>query len=778
MDHIPLPKNPTWGRIDIPCITEDDYDGGNYETYPARQGYVDRTLHEWADFFLAPPVGYDSFMQRWRYFGFVASVLRIPGVSRPKLEDLTRRSPGKELYLDTSRLVDLVKKSIAGFRRSPSGAEDFKERLSSAQRFFQTIEASHNVEVVRTTGLRHFPEKVSLAVALENMPAADPLHLSVKFSIALMHEFLGKFIVCLPLCYERGGQVSEGDYQYRPPSSVLGACSSDQYPCLEHMREAGWCPVRLQELRGTMPMSGMLYIANMEPPDENDHRSCSDKLCRFTKTDNNTYETLHAQGCIGCDHVEPELDQLDSILIKGSYPVLSLASNISQARIALQDYSTDTPYVAISHVWSDGLGNPHRNSIPRCQYILLSNTVRKVAEKFPETGVSAFWLDTICCPLEDGSRIQNMALHKMKETYQNAEVVVVLDSYMLQQKMGDITDIEILMKLLCSKWTFRPWQVRMTYQEGISAKRVLLQLADGFYDLNEGYKRLGPSKPDLKLVLTLQNCVIPRIKNLLFASTNGTQRHTSFKSAVSALQYRSTSVRSDEPLCLSNLLGLDIEGILRADPPMRMVEFWRMQEKVPMGVVFYRGEKLHFPGFRWAPKSFLRYDADAKISDFPFSNNTTGSGEAEPSEKGLRFSCRGFDLRLTYTVSVRNGIPFRTGNGKWYKVAAVSDVTHWNPPTPPSGAKAELMLISDQHDTEVAKEDMSRRGRAHGILVYKKEGISNNIFNVGFIGSVEFCEPTKDRLDVCLKSYEHSDYRNTICYDAKELGNETEWCLD
>lgn len=44
-----------------------------------------------------------------------------------------------------------------------------------------------------------------------------------------------------------------------------------------------------------------------------------------------------------------------------------------------------------------------------------------------------------------------MALHKIKKTYQNAEVVVALDSYMLQQKIGDITDIEILIKLHCSK---------------------------------------------------------------------------------------------------------------------------------------------------------------------------------------------------------------------------------------------------------------------------------------------------------------------------------------
>lgn len=113
-----------------------------------------------------------------------------------------------------------------------------------------------------------------------------------------------------------------------------------------------------------------------------------------------------------------------------------------------------------------------------------------------------------------------------------------------------------------------------------------------------------------------------------------------------------------------------------------------------------------------------------------------------------------------------------------HKVEPVSDVTHWNPPTTPPGMKAELMLISNQHNTEVTKEDMSRHGWVHGILVYKKEGLLNNVFSVGFNSSVKFCEPTEDKIDVYLKAFEHSHYKDTICYDAKELGNETEWCLD
>ena len=54
------------------------------------------------------------------------------------------------------------------------------------------------------------------------------------------------------------------------------------------------------------------------------------------------------------------------------------------------------------------------------------------------------------------------------------------------------------------------------------AKRVLLQLADGLYDLDEGHRRLELSKPDINQLFTFKHSVTQRTKELLFPHTSET----------------------------------------------------------------------------------------------------------------------------------------------------------------------------------------------------------------------------------------------------------------
>jgi hypothetical protein len=79
--------------------------------------------------------------------------------------------------------------------------------------------------------------------------------------------------------------------------------------------------------------------------------------------------------------------------------------------------SSLTPYVAISHVWADGLGNPASNGLPRCQldklFALLgdlinpstfasirfkkSSTIQRAL--WNRTSRRYFWMDTFCIPV-------------------------------------------------------------------------------------------------------------------------------------------------------------------------------------------------------------------------------------------------------------------------------------------------------------------------------------------------------------------------------------------
>jgi hypothetical protein len=62
-----------------------------------------------------------------------------------------------------------------------------------------------------------------------------------------------------------------------------------------------------------------------------------------------------------------------------------------------------------------------------------------------------FWLDTICCPVEDGSELQATAIHKMKDTYEKASAVLVLDASLMTPSSNNLDDVKKLFRILCCK---------------------------------------------------------------------------------------------------------------------------------------------------------------------------------------------------------------------------------------------------------------------------------------------------------------------------------------
>jgi hypothetical protein len=79
------------------------------------------------------------------------------------------------------------------------------------------------------------------------------------------------------------------------------------------------------------------------------------------------------------------------------------------------------PYVAISHVWSEGMGNPQQNCLPEC-------TVRFIQARGQYgSGNAHFWIDTLCVPTHN-KQAKNLAFQKMGQIYSRAEKVLVFDN--------------------------------------------------------------------------------------------------------------------------------------------------------------------------------------------------------------------------------------------------------------------------------------------------------------------------------------------------------------
>lgn len=78
---------------------------------------------------------------------------------------------------------------------------------------------------------------------------------------------------------------------------------------------------------------------------------------------------------------------------------------------------------------------------------------------------------------------------------------------------------------------------------------------------------------------------------------------------IDALQHRSVSVASDEPLLIGNLLNFDVSRILQSPIELRMQMVWSQMSSVPRGIpqniLFHTGPKLAIKGYRRAPATLL-----------------------------------------------------------------------------------------------------------------------------------------------------------------------------
>lgn len=327
-------------------------------------------------------------------------------------------------------------------------------------------------------------------------------------------------------------------------------------------------------------------------------------------------------------------------------------------------------YVCISHVWADGMGNPRANALPACQ---LRTIDRFVQSLYPiATKKIPFWMDTLCCPSPKGEP-KKKAIAKMREVYQSCDKALVLDNFLRSFSLELMSIFEVCALIRASPWSSRVW----TLQEAVLPKSVLIQFRDGLFDLdvapidnNTLNQTRWTSFPDMRPQFTLLRELQKARGRLNIGGLEPT--HDNFASlepsvgiagAVRSLGNRSTSIASDEALCLGSLIGCNMEAIFQADPDERMIAFLSCFQTrgIPSSFLFWKGGRLSRPGYRWAPNSLLggREGIDA----------TSITTLAFPSPKGLR--CRVYHCKLS--VSPRNLAPHliilnkaKTGPQEWY----------------------------------------------------------------------------------------------------------------
>jgi hypothetical protein len=401
------------------------------------------------------------------------------------------------------------------------------------------------------------------------------------------------------------------------------------------LKDDGWCPSEIAMLKGTFSRHALYFIYNLQRPNAHvGHALCDDGLCHALQIDTDSYKTTHLFDGCRCGKIVADPQELSDILEAGTYPLISVsASSIlslnvldnEEAVIKLVKADANTSYVAISHVWSDGFGNPRENALPLCVMKYLTMLVsaylgssERGASADPAATPSPFWIDTLCCPFERGHP-RSLALSRMRQTYHAAEAVLVIDNWLRKESSMIFSPVEKALRLYCSPWFRRLW----TFEEGLLAKRLLLWVdgrggeEEGFIDIDANFKEVYLTDDNGEALILRDEISIIWNQMRGIGHLPTSKSLYKFPPLLPALRFRSTSKPSDEAICLGAILNLDLYSIVQTEPERRMEKFWGLLSAIPAQLLLWEGPRLAKEGFRWAPDSILN-SKDNKYRDLGF----------------------------------------------------------------------------------------------------------------------------------------------------------------
>lgn len=541
MDHLPIPQNAcTRDRAIVPYVCLKDYDGGPFLTYPIREGVPhalpldgnipgDSPYRQHERKYPTPKQEQEDFLQRWLFFGLIHEILD----DRYRPEEFIGSfeiEGGKITIVQTLKLVKTLDSWIKDIRAN-------------------CVDPRHTYE--------HIAECLRLAFATF---MGDP---RIKLSLASQGEVLAF-------------AVNEA---YNVPGLKHDKCPScwailiDYEDWKNTMLSSGWCPSQVTiSFRGPRYYLQTMHFLKFldSPASDGLHRKCNDDQCLAYKIDLARYQPKH-MNCCSCEHLSIDTKRLSEILEAGSLPLVRIrkGNTLDELSIELIGSESTSHYIALSHVWADGLGNPYENALPRCQLSFLHETISKYyTEVSPQaTEEVLLWCDTLCCPVELG-KAKSIALEQMKTTYLEAFRVLVLDRSLHVYDLKAMNTEELGLRILNSGWTRRLW----TLQEGaLPAKnsRLVFLFRDeaiNIHDLSNEILRVFKSSISRK---GLAEDIFNEIGNFVRISyeVDGDQ-HSDLGSVEAGLRDRSVSVPSDEPLLIANLLELDVTYILNGPCPL------------------------------------------------------------------------------------------------------------------------------------------------------------------------------------------------------------------
>ena len=423
MDHLLHPQD----GIPLPNVPVFDsalhlYDRLGFESFPTRMEYRPQDP--------ASQQTRASYIQGWLYFGFLREVfgesLQVSDFIRQRSSDSLRTVPYQWL-LTTAKLPDYFERHPELNRR----ILQYFNRLKIVPRLGQLL----TFVVDQCNQFDHAQCR------------DDKMSPEVLLSLRILVQTFDSYDKCyryLP----RGSHIPNTTYLH----NYLSTRAIQQHM----LRQTSvWCPHQVQYLLKTFTYHVLVYLAEIkrDVAEWVDHSHCLEEgRCIAYNIDNKTFQGRHVEKCSGCSQVEAPVEEMMSILEDGDIPLLRCHREAGKPKAMSLSYirlSSSTPYTAISHLWSDGLATPSRNSLPKCQLQRLCEKIqaaesyeykkscfkRIVAKMRPSLATTdpiLLWLDVYCVPSPTSSinfqrneRLKAAAIGRMIPTHALARRTLV-----------------------------------------------------------------------------------------------------------------------------------------------------------------------------------------------------------------------------------------------------------------------------------------------------------------------------------------------------------------
>ena len=365
--------------------------------------------------------------------------------------------------------------------------------------------------------------------------------------------------------------------------------------------QRGLCP-NLAERLAPVGCAGLYYALQLPNLTSQNfsHTSCTHLVCTAMQVDSRLYKTAHRRSCCDCFFAAYDVPHVVSLIQKHEVPVVQFHQDPVRSWLSYMPAS-QCDYIAISHVWADGLGNPSANTLPECQLALLRSWVSDLYDELGGEGECGFWMDTVCIPT-DSIEARWTAIQDMHKVYNKALAVLVI-SQDLYSVSAPAECEEALVRIASSSWMTRLW----TLQEGILAERLFFQFADIALEYSELRETAVQQESGHDLVKLIGHDSTSEFDRASLCYRNG-QYQFPLPLLWESLRFRTTSRMTDAPLVVGRLMGLDISR-LSQDGEDQMKSFWEIQETLPLSVLWLSGPKMSLPGLRWAPASLVDPEA-------------------------------------------------------------------------------------------------------------------------------------------------------------------------